>query len=150
MASREPIKASAGGRRRLSARARRRSVTTAPDLSSVYFAPLAGTGEEARAIKRLFPEATLLTGQHATKAALERIDGPGILHIATHGFFLEERAPARTPAGTAPAAAPPTHRAATSNLENPLLRSGLALAGANLGERAGTTMASSRRSRRRA
>ena len=41
---------------------RRRSVVTADSLASVYFAPLAGTGDEARAIKSLFPDATLLTG----------------------------------------------------------------------------------------
>jgi CHAT domain-containing protein len=109
-----------------SARMRRRSITTAPDLSSVYFAPLAGTGEEARAIKRLFPEATLLTGQHATKAALERIDGPGILHIATHGFFLEDAAPAAGGVNDTRAIG------AAVKPENPLLRSGLALVGANL------------------
>jgi CHAT domain-containing protein len=109
-----------------SARTRRRSITTAPDLSSVYFAPLAGTGEEARAIKRLFPEATLLTGQHATKAALERIDGPGILHIATHGFFLQDAAPAADGVNDTRAIG------AAVKPENPLLRSGLALVGANL------------------
>jgi CHAT domain-containing protein len=105
-------------------------VTTAADLSGVYFAPLSGTGEEARAIKRLLPGATILTGQRATKAALERIDGPRILHIATHGFFLEEPA-----SGTAPTTAPASGTraiGATAKLENPLLRSGLALAGANL------------------
>jgi CHAT domain-containing protein len=92
-------------------RAERRSVTTADDLSAVYFAPLAATAEEAQAIKTLFPEATLFTGQHATKAALQRVEAPRMLHIASHGFFLQD-----------------TH----VNMENPLLRSGLALAGANL------------------
>ena len=70
--------------------ARRRSVTTGEDLSSVYFAPLAGTAEEARSIQSLFPEAKLLTGQQATKALLKRVEAPSILHIATHGFFLED------------------------------------------------------------
>ena len=40
----------------------RRSVTSAGDLSRVYFAPLAGTAEEARMIKALFPAARVLTG----------------------------------------------------------------------------------------
>ncbi len=104
-----------------SARTRRRSVTTAADLSSVYFAPLVATGQEARAIKRLFPEATLLTRQNATKAALEKIDAPAILHIATHGFFLEDVGQPDKPDQTN-----------NSQTNNPLLRSGLALAGANL------------------
>src|SRR5262249_53793769 len=77
----------------------------------------------------------------ATKAALKQVDGPVILHIATHGFFLKDLK-----------IAPPDARAllfdgddaarlmvrritATAQpgiqVENPLLRSGLALAGAN-------------------
>jgi CHAT domain-containing protein len=85
---------------------------------AIYFAPIAGTAQEARAIKSLFPEATLLTGRDATKAALQRLDGPRLLHIATHGFFLQDVAGQKPqPAVTA---------------QNPLLRSGLALAGANV------------------
>jgi CHAT domain-containing protein len=107
---------------------KRRSVTTGNDLDSVYFAPLAGTAVEARAIQSLFPAAAVLTGQQATKASLERLDAPRLLHIATHGFYLQE----------------PEKKVATGNgvstrtiqagarIENPLLRSGLALAGANL------------------
>jgi len=91
--------------------AARRSVTTGPERSSVYFAPLAATAEEALAIKGLFPDATLFTGERAQKAFLQRVQAPRILHIASHGFFLQD--------GSATA-------------ENPLLRSGLALAGANL------------------
>jgi len=91
--------------------AARRSVTTGPERSSVYFAPLAATAEEALAIKGLFPDATLFTGERAQKAFLQRVQAPRILHIASHGFFLQD--------GGATA-------------ENPLLRSGLALAGANL------------------
>src|SRR6185312_957094 len=70
-----------------------------------------------RAIKALFPDATLLTGRHATKATLERVKAPAILHIASHGFFLADD---ESGAG------------ASMMAENPLLRSGLALAGANL------------------
>jgi CHAT domain-containing protein len=111
---------------------RRRSVTTGDDLSSVYFAPLSGTAEEARAIKIRFPEATVLTARQATKAALKQADAPLILHIATHGFFLQDEA-----AGAAPPAAEASTNGtraihASVKIENPLLRSGLALAGANL------------------
>jgi CHAT domain-containing protein/Tfp pilus assembly protein PilF len=88
----------------------RRSIVAADSLASVYFAPLAATGSEARAIKSLFPDATLLTGARATKAALATVEAPSILHIATHGFFL----------------------AASGAVDNPLVRSGLALSGANL------------------
>jgi CHAT domain-containing protein len=77
-----------------------------------YFAPLAATAEEGRAITALFPGATLLTGRLASKSALLKIQAPRILHIASHGFF-------RPDGGSGVAG-------------NPLLRSGLALAGANL------------------
>ena len=106
--------------------------TAGGDPATMYFAPLAATAAEGRAIKRLFPEATLLTGRQATKAALQRADAPRLLHIASHGFFLREAAgnmPASSPSspiGGTPAIGP------TVRVENPLLRSGLALAGANL------------------
>jgi CHAT domain-containing protein len=114
-----------------STNATRRSITIAADLSSVYFAPLAGTGEEARAIKSLFPDAHVLTGPRATKAALKQLDAPSILHIATHGFFLQK---AERQAAQSPATAANGTRAAseTAAIQNPLLRSGLALSGANL------------------
>jgi CHAT domain-containing protein len=99
--------------------------------STIYFAPLGGTGEEARAIKALFPEATLLTGRSATKATLQRIEAPRMLHIASHGFFLQDAAQdAQAP--TAPSVGGTRAMSASINAENPLLRSGLALAGANL------------------
>jgi CHAT domain-containing protein len=89
-------------------------MTAGSDLASLYFAPLSGSGAEARAIKSLFPDAMLLTGRRATKATLEQVIAPRILHIASHGFFLDDDGPASVVA------------------RNPLLRSGLALAGANL------------------
>jgi len=95
---------------------------------SIYFAPIGGTAAEARAIKTLFPEMMLLTGRNASKATLERLQAPRILHIASHGFFVpddgkDEGAPVLT-----------RRRAsvASNTVANPLLRSGLALAGANL------------------
>ena len=106
---------------------RRRSVTTAGDLSGVYFAPLSGTAREARSIQSLFPEAKVLTGQQATTAVLKQVEAPLILHIATHGFFLED------PAQGAKEGSP-----AKPGIENPLLRSGLALAGANLQKAGGS------------
>src|SRR5262249_37205932 len=107
---------------------KRQSVTTGQDLSSVYFAPLDGTAQEALAIKSLFPEANILTGRQATKSALKKAAAPRIRHIATHGFFLQDN---ETPAaGNAQAATRGIN--ASARIENPLLRSGLALAGANL------------------
>jgi CHAT domain-containing protein len=83
--------------------------------AAAYFAPLAATGLEAQTIKTLFPDATLLAGADATKAKLQQVKAPRILHIASHGFFLDDL-PNADPQGI---------------WGNPLLRSGLALAGAN-------------------
>jgi CHAT domain-containing protein len=96
---------------------------TGQGRNDVYFAPLPGTTVEARELKALFPDAKVLTGSQASKAELERVESPTILHIATHGFFLESAAPTKNPSG----------RPAGEG-ENPLLRSGLALAGANSGK----------------
>jgi CHAT domain-containing protein/Tfp pilus assembly protein PilF len=129
----EPALAAAipAGRRQPSTRAPYPSVTTATDRAALYFAPLANTAAEAHAIKRLFPDAVLLTGQRATKSAFARLDGPRMLHIASHGFFLEDGAREGAPAPAAAAGARVSDVSTT--IENPLLRSGIALAGANLG-----------------
>lgn len=94
--------------------AMRKSLTSTRNLSETYFAPLSGSLQEARSIQALFPDSVFLTGTAATEAALKQAQAPRILHIATHGFFLSE------PPATS--GAPP---------QNPLLRSGLALANAN-------------------
>lgn len=88
------------------------SVTATRNLSDTYFAPLVGTENEARSIQTLFPEAQLLIGTRADEATLKNTNAPRILHIATHGFFLEDGLQ-------------------SEKIENPLLRSGIALSGAN-------------------
>ncbi len=104
-----------------------RSVTAARDLSETYFAPLGGTVQEARSIQTLFPDATLLSQAQATETALKKANAPRILHIATHGFFLADE---NSNGGGDRTMA--VRRAETdAQIENPLLRSGLALAGAN-------------------
>jgi CHAT domain-containing protein/lipopolysaccharide biosynthesis regulator YciM len=110
-----------------------RDVTTGQGMASVYFAPLAGTAQEARELKSLFPEAKLLTGSQASKRELERVESPTILHIATHGFFLEnppDEGEDKKPVNSTKRNARGIQ--ATLKTDNPLLRSGLALAGANL------------------
>ncbi|MGH9845228.1 MAG: CHAT domain-containing protein, partial [Blastocatellia bacterium] len=109
------------------------------DLSQADFTPLPGTAEEARALEALLPQATVLTKGRATEAALKQADGPSILHVATHGFFFLKDASTGPPAPAAAAqrvliqqAAPGQPSQMAARLENPLLRSGLGLAGANL------------------
>lgn len=107
--------------------------------SDVYFAPLDGTKLEAQAIQSLFPKARVLTGSQATKAAILKIEAPSILHIATHGFFLEDRKadpdkPGSNSSGDTRGGSADSNE---EDPENPLLRAGLALTGANLKRRGG-------------
>jgi CHAT domain-containing protein/Tfp pilus assembly protein PilF len=103
------------------------------DYSQVFFGPLPGAASEVRALKALLPNATVLTGEQATEAALRRVSGPRLLHVATHGFFLRDEEDATD--GDANAAGVSGTRLGkwARWVENPLLRSGLALAGANQG-----------------
>ncbi len=102
----------------------RRSV----DMSQLKFGLLPGTDGEAKAIGQVFPQAKILTQADATEGALKQVRSPSILHIATHGFFLsnESNNPASSLSGALQDGAP-----ATLRNESPLLRFGLALAGAN-------------------
>ena len=104
---------------------RRPSLTTTRSITDTYFAPLGATAQEARSIQSLFPNAKLLSGEQATETALKQAYAPSILHLATHGFFLTG---SQLPPGSKTG-----DRGSSSDtkIENPLLRSGLALAGAN-------------------
>jgi CHAT domain-containing protein len=99
-----------------------------------HFNPLPGTEREAKEIPPLLAaEETnklVMVGTSATEAVVKNTRSPRILHLATHGFFLEdEPVPVENPltrlASTLPVPAP------VMNYENPLVRSGLAFAGAN-------------------
>jgi CHAT domain-containing protein/Flp pilus assembly protein TadD len=123
----EPIaKVRANGNSDLSNR--RRSVTNAHDFSEIYFAPLEGTANESRRIQKLFPSANILSGSQATESALKGVVAPPLLHVATHGFFLQDA----TASASANLQVATRGISANAKIENPLLRSGLALAGANL------------------
>jgi CHAT domain-containing protein len=124
------------------------------DMGAVAFLPLPGTLAEANQLAATLGKARVLTGAQATERALKTMHGPRLLHLATHGFFLDDLpapipqmsergishigtvgrpvAGAEAMQGITPMAQvlpPPTRP--TVRLENPLLRSGLALAGAN-------------------
>jgi CHAT domain-containing protein len=79
---------------------------------------------------------SVLTGAQASEAALKQVAGPSVLHVATHGFFLPDRQP-EAEADARPAETRgivlSRKRQESAPAENPLLRSGLALAGANRG-----------------
>lgn len=92
-------------------------------LANMRFGPLPFTAAEAKAIAPLFPDLVALTGSAATENALKQAQNPQFLHIATHGFFEGDRAPI-TPDADDSDRTP-------HEIENPLLLSGLALAGFN-------------------
>ncbi len=102
------------------------------DYSRVFFGPLPGVGDEVRSLRQLLPQATFLLKEQATEAAVKRVSGPSILHIATHGFFLQDARRERDDTRAAGQGREATRLGKwAADVDNPLLRSGLALAGAN-------------------
>ena len=103
---------------------------------AALFSPLPGTAEEAQVLQTLLPDATVLTQANATEGAIKRSTAPSILHIATHGFFLQDVVIPSIPMASRglfiSAARPEDLVAPRVRVENPLLRSGLALAGVNV------------------
>jgi CHAT domain-containing protein/Tfp pilus assembly protein PilF len=103
------------------------------------FQPLPLTQDEALAIRKVIPEASVLLQSQATETALKQVRSPRILHIATHGFFLSDQAAplaeTRSAFGEDPLRMPDRRMNEwAAHIKDPLLRSGLALSGANLGK----------------
>ncbi|WP_313934883.1 CHAT domain-containing tetratricopeptide repeat protein [Nostoc sp. FACHB-280] len=98
------------------------------DLATLEFLPLAATKYEAIAIKKVLPNAKLLLGKNATETAVKKLHSPVILHLATHGFFIADIAQNINASLDLPEK---PNQEKILAVENPLLRSGLALAGAN-------------------
>ena len=107
------------------------------DMRGLNFKRLAATKEEVEKIGALFgkKKADVYTGREALEEVLWRTGTPTILHLATHGFFLndldlsalvDERVRGIQ---VVPLASEQAGR--KIKIENPLLRSGIALAGAN-------------------
>ncbi|HKX27286.1 MAG TPA: CHAT domain-containing tetratricopeptide repeat protein [Blastocatellia bacterium] len=114
-------------------------VRVKPDPAQILFQPLPGTQGEAEAIKSVLPEARMLIWDRATETAIKQTSAPRILHIATHGFFLgDQEAPSeKTRLGSGQDPLPMTDLRLSkwaAHIEDPLLRSGLALAGVNQGQ----------------
>jgi CHAT domain-containing protein len=97
----------------------RGAASSCADFASLQFASLPGSLAEVQSIQRIWNgqgwHGLTLTGGNATEGAVKSMAaGKRVVHIATHGFFLDAQCPGD-----------PVAR------ENPLLRAGLALAGAN-------------------
>ena len=99
--------------------------------------PLPGTEEEVTTIDKLLRQSgwqtTLYTGDRALKTSIQRVQAPRIVHIATHGFFLEDQ-PAPDKSGRIVRLQGAT--------DDPMLHSGLLFAGADRA-RSGTAPAGS-------
>ncbi|SLM47423.1 Kinesin light chain-like protein [Nitrospira japonica] len=102
------------------------------ERGGLRFTPLPGTAQEAEVLGALLQlqPSQMMTESFATEAAVKQVHGPQILHLATHGFFLSDQ-PMDLTASARAAGFAPELRPLSLRQENPLLRSGLALAGAN-------------------
>jgi CHAT domain-containing protein len=86
------------------------------------FPPLPGAVEEGQMLVARIPGSVLRTGASASKLSIANVRGPSILHVASHGFYQPDtRDRFERLFDEFPGAA----------LPSPLLRSGIALAGAN-------------------
>jgi tetratricopeptide (TPR) repeat protein/CHAT domain-containing protein len=111
---------------------------------SLHFDRLSGIRKEGEHIARMLGVQPFLEGK-ALEGRLKACHSPYILHIATHGFFLpDQRHDPNTDAVNADSLIPTKSasggrldRFLEQHVENPLLRSGLALAGANTWNRGG-------------
>jgi CHAT domain-containing protein/Tfp pilus assembly protein PilF len=126
-----------GVRRQISYRKKGKDKSPRAAIRDFFFSPLPYAAQEGNALRSLLPGATLLTKRQASKAALRQVPSPVLLHIATHGFFLEDLK-WTSPGGSSYQSLGDDARRLTRQLESggiriesPLLRSGLVLAGAN-------------------
>ncbi|MEW6266096.1 MAG: CHAT domain-containing protein [Thermodesulfobacteriota bacterium] len=101
-----------------------RSPAELEEGSGLTFQPLPGTRTEVKAISALLGSgrAEAYLGTEAIEEVLRQARAPRILHLATHGFFLEDLELGEPDE---------EGKKISAKSLNPLLRSGLALAGAN-------------------
>ena len=99
------------------------------DQERATLSPLPGTEVELQSIHAQLEkqdwQVEVYSGQNALEEAVKRVQSPRVLHLATHGFFLENQEYLRRDRGAD----------IPSGQENPMLRSGLFFAGANRGLR---------------
>jgi CHAT domain-containing protein len=103
--------------------------TRSLDFGGVKFQPLPDASNEAKEVAEMLGVSAVV-GAEAREGLLRRApNAPRILHIATHSFFLPDLPRSRPEREDRLAGE--LERPFSIYLENPLLRSGLAMAGAN-------------------
>ncbi|MEQ1638642.1 MAG: tetratricopeptide repeat protein [Methylococcales bacterium] len=106
------------------------------ELSHIYFNDLPATLDEGKQIAALISQKQnakpprLFLHREANEAEVNAVHSPQILHLATHGFFLEDQKTDDKAQANSFISLGESH---LPYRENPLVRSGLALADANLG-----------------
>ena len=103
------------------------------DSETLHWSPLPATEKEGESIAKL-TNARLLTQRHASASAVQSAEAPRMIHIASHAFFLADQSKTQktaTAIARSSQAGTDGLRTAAIQGENPLLRSGIALAGAN-------------------
>lgn len=114
------------------------NTTGATELKKIHFSSLPNALKEGQQIDILFkkkqPEspAKLFLKDKATEQTITATISPKILHLATHGFFLEDIKPDEKALKT-DLMLGSNQPLPQGKIENPLTRSGLAFANANLG-----------------
>ena len=102
---------------------------------NLQFGPLPGTELEAKEIPGFLQgRKRVVMGKDATEASVLNVQRPKVMHLATHGFFLQDQPELTAGARDGKAIMQPMGNAAPQlpkGYENPLVRSGLAFAGAN-------------------
>jgi len=119
------------------------------EMGNIRLSQLSGAESEGRNVSKIAKESgwksALLTGTEATEPALMSLHSPGVLHLATHGFFLDGKSenagtggekerglsvkPVQPELGNSKESAVPI-AVLEEEILGPMRRSGLALAGA--------------------
>jgi CHAT domain-containing protein len=98
------------------------------ELGSNQWKQLLASEREGQKVAKLLGT-DLISGTSATTKALQRHQGPRVLHVATHGFFVTDQETKQTDPMRLIQEGSPLLRSLRQ--EDPLLRSGLVFAGAN-------------------
>ncbi len=108
--------------------------SSCPGFAQLDFLPLPASAEEVNALAALWGTSNIvrLTGQTANESAFRKlVSGRRIVHLATHGFFLDESCVVQNRGVRGVGGLVSSDEQSLVANQNPMLRCGLSLAGAN-------------------